>query len=519
MKIENKPLSLLRKGFFSPFFIILLTTFSFSRGQEVMVLTLEESIQIALDKSYSIKDLRQGMIWAERNLWAAKAGYRTNIQSSLFAPAYDEGFELVKVVDGNPVPKQFGSFQVRGDLDIIQPMPWLPRGGGDLTFRSEAYQLNLWTPSSQDPNINLKSNKVYTSLSAILNKPLFTINTLALNLKQAELSYERQSRVFNRSELDLVYQVTNDFYRLYRLSQQYEINQENVKRQSEIYKTTKNKYDAGLIAEVDAMQAEVDLIQYQNDLKTSEGSLREQEASFKQLIGLPLDDQIKVITELELMPIHIDTEKAVGLALQNRSEIVEKQLDIENRKINIKETDARVSVKGNLRGYYRFAGFSDLELSYGTPTGDLFSSSWEVLKKTPNRGVTFELEIPIWDWGKNRAEVDAEEANLKSDQLALQDLYITIEREVRDVVRTVYETYDRVQMLAKSREVSEKSFDISLQRFANGDITSIELARASDQLNTAKLSYLSAYNEYKLALADLQRKTLYDFERNRSLIE
>jgi outer membrane protein len=457
------------------------------------------------------------MTWAERNLWAAKAGYRTNIESSIYTPTYDEGFRLVEVVGENPIAKQYGSYQVRGVVDIIQPMPWLPFGGGDLTFRSEAYRLDSWTPSPVNPDIDLKDRKFYTSLSAIVNKPLFTINTVALNLKQAELSYERQSRVFKRSELDLVYMVTNSFFRLYRLSEQFDINKENVDRQEGIYNTTKNKFDAGLIAEVDAMQAEVDLIQYRNELKTSEGNLKEQEASFKQLIGLPLDVEVKAITELELKPFVIDVEKAVGLALQNRSEIVEKQLDIENRKINIQEIDARVSIRGNLRGYYNFSGFSDLP--YGASMGELFSNSWDVLKQTPNRGVTFELEIPIWDWGRNSAQVDAETANLQRDELTLQDLYVTIEREVRDVVRTVYESYDRVEMLAKSKEVGEKSFEISLQRFANGDITSTELARASEQLNTAKLSYLSAYNEYKLALADLKRKTLYDFENDRSLVE
>jgi outer membrane protein TolC len=146
-------------------------------------------------------------------------------------------------------------------------------------------------------------------------------------------------------------------------------------------------------------------------------------------------------------------------------------------------------------------------------------SSWDVLKRTPNLGVTFNLEIPIWDWGRNKAQVDAATANLLQDELEMENLLLTIEREVRDVVRGVYQAFDRVQMLAKSKDVSEKSFDISLQRFANGDITLTELARASDQLNTARLSYLSAYNDYKLALADLRRKTLFDFENNRSLID
>ncbi len=490
-----------------------------ARAQDTLVLDLDESIDIALKKSYSIESLRQEMLYAERTLWAAKAGYRTNIQTSLYAPVYDEGFTLIDVISENPVAKQFGSLQMRGVLDVVQPMPWLPLGGGDLTLRTEAYQLNSWTPSSTNPDVDLKSNKFYTALSAILTKPLFTINTLALNLKQAELSYERQSKVYKRMELDLVYHVTSSFYELYRISEHYEINRENVARQEDIYLTTKNKFDAGLIAEVDAMQAEVDLIQFKNQLKASEGSLQEQEAAFKQLIGLPMNVGVKLVTELELKPVHIDIDRAIELALNNRSEIVEKQLDIENQQISIKEIDERTSIKGNLKGYYEFAGFSDPELSYGTSTTDLFHSSWDVLKQTPNRGIMFELEIPIWDWGKNKAEIEAATANLKADELELDYLHTTIEREVRDVVRAVDRAWDRVQMLAKGRDVSQKSFDISIKRFANGDITSTDLARATDQLNTAKYSYLTAYVEYKKALADLKRKTLYDFENDRPLTD
>lgn len=496
-------------------FSILLTLIgavSFTVAQDVMVLTLDESINIALDESYEIKLLEQSNIIAELGLKSARAAFNTNITSTFSLPAFNEGFKLIEVTQGTPVPKQYGDFKVQGAIDINQPMPWLPLGGGTLTFRSEAFQINSW-----DPALDLKSDRVFTSLRLFLNKPLFTINRLALNMKQAELAYERQSRTFKRSELDLVYNVTSAFLQFYQRAQQHEINLEKVARQDDIYQTTKNKFNAGLIAEVDAMQAEVDLIEFKNDLKTSEGALEAQEAFFKQLVGIPLNVKVKVITEMELKPIQVDLENAVAIALKSRSEIAEKEIDIEYQKISIKEIDARVSVEGNLTGYYDFSGYSTLP--YGATTGELFEDSWTILQKTPNRGLTFNLTIPIFDWGKNRADVHAAEAQLYQNELGLKNLYVTIEREVRDVVRTLYETFDRVQMLAKSKEVSEKSFDISLQRFANGDITSVELARASDQLNTAKLSYLTAYNTYKLSIADLKRKTLYDFENDRSLVE
>ncbi len=499
--------------------LLLLQSSALLMGQDTLNLDLKQSIEIALDKSFNIRNLKEANRWAERNLWAAKAAYRTNINLNLSAPIYNEGFTLVEVVGGNPVPKQYGDFRVRGLLDINQPMPWLPLGGGTLTFRSEGYQMESWTPSLLDPATDLRSKKFFSSLSVRLTKPLFTINTLALNLKQAELSYERQSRIFKRSELDLIYQISHAFYQLYKEIENYSLIADKVKRQENIYQTTLNKFKAGLIAEVEAMQAEVDLIQYRNELESSEGRLSQMKAAFKQLIGMPIDVPISLQAELEVKPVAIDVEKAVALALQNRSEIVEKQIDIEQQKISVKQIDAQVSIKGNLSGYYDLSGFSDPDLPYSSNTSELFRSSWKVLRDTPNRGVTFELQIPIFDWGRNRAQVQAAQANLRQDELTMENLLLTIEREVRDVVNNVYQAYDRLQMLEKSTEVSKKSFDISLQRFANGDITSTELDRASEKLNTSRLSYLEAYNEYKLALADLRKKTLYDFEENRSLVE
>ena len=491
----------------------------FVSAQQTVVLTLEESLAIALDKSYSIQTLRQDMLRAQLNLWAAKAGYRTKLTTSFYAPAYDEQFKLIEVPGQNPVANQYGSQQFSGTLTLTQPMPWLPFGGGDLSFNTNAYRLDLWTPDPDLQDVKIRSAKFFTSLGLTVNKPLFTVNSVALLLKEAELNHELTSRTYKRNELDLVYNVTSAFFLLYRFTQQADINRESVQRQEAIYNTTSNKFKAGLIAEVDAMQAEVDMIQARNSLTMSEGQLAQQEAAFKQLLGLLMDVHVRVIAELDLKPLAVDLEQAKQFALQNRSELVEQRISIEESKINIQQVDARWAIQGNLKGYYNYSQFSDPSLAYDTPTGDLFQSSWERARKTPNRGFTFQLTVPLFDWGQNKAQVGMEKANLKKAEMALEDWKIRVVREAEDAVRALNESWDRVQMLAKSQEVGVKSMDISLKRFANGDITTTELARASDQLNSAKLSYLSAYIDYKLSLADLKRKTLYDFEKNVPLVE
>ena len=72
----------------------------------------------------------------------------------------------------------------------------------------------------------------------------------------------------------------------------------------------------------------------------------------------------------------------------------------------------------------------------------------------------------------------------------------------------------RLQQLEKNVSVAERSYGITLQRYTDGDIDSQALALERNRLNTAQQSHLRAYIEYRLQLADLMRKTFYDFEND-----
>ena len=112
----------------------------------------------------------------------------------------------------------------------------------------------------------------------------------------------------------------------------------------------------------------------------------------------------------------------------------------------------------------------------------------------------------------------AADANLSTVALGLDEQHKTITREVREVVGKLNEAENRLEVLIKNQEVAQKAFDISIERFNNGDITVQELALDRNRLTQSKFSFLNAYIDYKLSLADLKRKTMFDFEKNRSLI-
>ncbi|MDA3879350.1 MAG: TolC family protein, partial [Prolixibacteraceae bacterium] len=86
--------------------------------------------------------------------------------------------------------------------------------------------------------------------------------------------------------------------------------------------------------------------------------------------------------------------------------------------------------------------------------------------------------------------------------------------EVKNLVAGLNSSLKRLQLLEKNVEVAEKSFEITRMRYSDGDIDSQDLALERERLNNAYISHLSSYIQYELNLADLMRKTFYDFKNN-----
>lgn len=479
------------------------------------LLSLDDAIDIALEQGYDMKTNRLSLIQAEQSRLAAKYRFRTNVDMSFNLPSWTENVREVQVPNGLPVYNSLGTYRYQGTLNINQPLPT----DGRITLRSRMYQSKESNYFAETKN-TLKRMDFLSSFSVNLTQPLFSFNNIKANLKRAELNYERSSLTLRRNRLDVVYTVTNSFYDLYRATRSRDIAQETLNQQQMQYDTAKSKFDAGLIPEVEALRLEVELATARSQFYEAEATLERQKEAFKTVIGVELSDDIGVQTEISYGRVEVDTEEAIRIGLTNRTELREQEIAIELSKLNLKQIDAEREVSGNLSAYYDFTGRSDPTLPYGSGTRDLFDSSIDDLERRPgNRGVTMSLDIPIFDWGVNKAEVESARATLRQAEIRAEEQKKTVIMSISDAVRQLRAAENRLAVLEKSQEVAQRTYDISLERFSNGVITSLDLSQDNRSLSNAKLQYLSAYISYKLAVADLKRKTLYDFETGTLLIE
>jgi len=136
-----------------------------------------------------------------------------------------------------------------------------------------------------------------------------------------------------------------------------------------------------------------------------------------------------------------------------------------------------------------------------------------------SNSVILNIEVPIWDWGSHEAKVERELANLKREKLDIDNTRRQLIQEIKDVVSQFKESKRRLKILEKNVELAQKSYDISLERFNNGDITSEELALAQNRLSNAKLTQLNAQIDYLNSIANLKKSTYWDFEKNEPVVK
>jgi len=481
-----------------PYFVLL-------QSQSAHTLTLAESIEIAKSKSFTMLNLAENLKIAEFNLKSATSRLKTHIDMTVSSPQYTETIESWKDTTGITFYYPIKELGYASTLTINQPLPT----DGNIFIQNSL-------SSGENLENKFRSSRLRSRIG--FNQPLssfYAYNSIRSSLKRAELDYERSSKQFKREELNLVYQISSAYYNLLSLQKSSEIASLDLERQMEAYEISQNKYATGLIREVDALQMEVDLAEAQNNHDIALLNETSAKNSFKELLGLNLNDSIALNSEFNYEIVIIDPEKAVELALKNRLEVREQEIQIELQKLNIKQQKANGMIQGRIDAYFEKAGInqqSDVTLFHS-----IKNSYNNLIDRNANYGVGLTITIPILDWGENRALVRASESRLKQYSYRKEEVKREIETEVKNLIASINSNLKRLQVLEKNVLVAEKSFEITLKRFSDGDIDSQNLALERNRLNNAYTSHLRAYINYQLSLADLARKTFYDFRTNQEI--
>ncbi|PXX97823.1 TolC family protein [Marinifilum breve] len=457
-------------------------------------LTLEEALLIAFDNSPDIKKSRINMQQNKERLNAQLASLRSRFSFDVTPISYEKTESYNEYFSTWNTSENKGT---SGTFTVSQPIKLTD---GKLSLRNEfGYQDN--SSEASGSSYSGYNNSLYMQY----DQPIFTFNKTKMDLTRNELNLENATLSYSIQMLNIERQVNQAFYNIYQKQMALKISEEEYENQKISKEIIASKVEGGLSAKEELYQAELNLATSKSNMDNNQVELENAKDDFKLLLGISLYEDISVSTNIQYVPVIVDLEKAIKNGLSQRLELTQREIDLNNAKFDLIETSSINEFKGNISLSMGIMGNNKkLADVYDKPT------------KSPRVGVTF--SIPIFDWGERRARIRAAELEVESRQIDKNSLKDDITINIRKTYRNLQNLIQRIEIAKQNEKNAQLTYDINLERYRNGDLTSIDLERFQNQLSGKKMELANSLIRYKLELLNLKIQSLWDFEKDQSFV-
>jgi outer membrane protein TolC len=459
------------------------------------VLTLEKALEFAKINSPSMRQSEIALTNSRQNWIAQKAGLKPQLNLVVSPITYSKSQRLDNRSGEVYINESLNSGSIFSLNQKILPT------GGSISLRDNIRYQDNFTSSSQsvDPTTQTWEN----NLSINLTQPIFTYNRTKVDLEKMELAYEDAYLRYHLQKLAIEKSVTQQYYNLYALQMNLLITKEELKNNHENYEIVKNKVEGGLMALEELYQQEVNLATSESNVYNQQAGLENSKDEFKISIGLPIDEDFDILPLVGSDTVDVDVVMAVNHALANRMEIRQRNIDIQSALFSLMDS----------KTINEFAG----EVSAGLGIQNLTQNSVaNPTLSTPSVGLS--LNIPIFDWGERKARIKSAEGGIESSELNLETEKLDIIINIRRSVRNLKNLQNQIEIQNKSVKNAQLTYEINMERYKNGDLTSMDLGLFQTQLSNRKLALTNALINYRLELLNLKIQALYDFETRISIV-
>jgi len=463
-------------------------------------LTLENAVDIAMGSSYRIKQLELGI---DRNRYWLKAR-QASLKSSAYLRLRSPQFEAVSETKWNSTLQKDEIIRQNTrlwqmDLAINQPVVVFGYPtNGYLSLNNKVYRYNQ-VNGGQDISYY---NRYYVKYE----QPLFQPNRLKNNIEDAELDLERRELEYVEDRVELIDDIADDYYDLFDLTYREGVYLQHREVLEEISRIAANAAETDSARQVELLQAQVEIANARESILQNQSSQRREVMQIKQRLRIPVNDSIYVVPDVVVTPIQVDPEQAVRYGLSLRPRL--RMLDISRRQ---DEIDLE-SVKGSNSFHL------DLEMTYGLEREDeIFDEMSHTYDNSYS--VAVNAYIPLWDWGRRKANIQAEEISIKRTDLYIEESRTSIRANILNAIINLEEYQKRALAMRESVNMTRNITSISVDNYRNGLLSLQDILQVVNQQRDTELNFLEAFLGYRRSLLWLTTQTYYDYENDISLIE
>jgi outer membrane protein TolC len=256
----------------------------------------------------------------------------------------------------------------------------------------------------------------------------------------------------------------------------------NVQLARQLLDLAANQRNAGIATGLDVARAETHLASQQVQLAEVRTNLDTARLNLLRTIGAPLYAQLSPADAMRFEPQPPpEAGEAIRQALGSRLElsVASEQLRIAEaeRKAAIGEWAPSVSAFGD----YGSSGLKPNEV-------DL-----------PTRSIGIRIDVPIFNGGRTRSEVQAATSQVRQAEMQLSDLRAAVEKDLRQALDNLATREEQMRAAQRNLDLAQRELALAQDRFRNGVADNIEVTTAQTALEDARQIAVSSLAQFNIA--------------------
>jgi outer membrane protein len=393
----------------------------------------------------------------------------------------------------------------------------------EKTLRTGAdFSVSLTTNRLSANNTFLSLRPQYTTeLLFSLNQPLlrnFGKNFAYLLVDVTELNSEVARFQYRAALADFVRQVIEAYWTVVYARQNLVVQQQSHELALQTLRENGERVRVGLLAPVAVKEAESQAAAREEQVIVASNQLDNARSALRQIVYMGAKEglmprQVEPVEQPHTQPVDVDIDRALGLALENRPEIVAQNYDLRSKQLTERIRENQLLPKFDLvaNGGFNALSGTPREVTFQgqtfvSPFGGSYADAFDRLGRTQyysyEAGV--QIEIPI-----GNAAAKSQYAQAKIDvaqtQLTRRQLLSDITQEVRQAVNDVTTNAKRIDTTRVARELAEENLRNQQKRLEVGMATTKDVLDFQDDLTQARGNELKAAIDYNVSLAALSR--------------
>ena len=436
---------------FSGIFFFLLA--GSSPGLASDVLTLEESVDIALEQSFAVLSADEEIRAKEFEERSAKAEFYPKLSTSYT--------------------------YTRLDSDTVDDA------------KTTTYFYNPLTGTHLPREVSpLDRNNYQWNVTA--TQPLFTGWRLTMSRDLASIGVDTAKIQKETAVQDLVLDVKAAYFAILKTEKLQNVATRAVEQLEGHLAVAQAFYDEGIIAKNELLQTEVQMAQARQDLITAINGVALAKSLFNKLLRRGLNKEVQIKDILDYKPVQLDFDEALKKAELNRPEIQEVLFNV---------LSAEKGVVLSKSNYYPTAS---LIANYQRETDDILLES-DPGQDADNWTITLQGEWTFWEWGKKRHDVAAAMARLAKARYLLNEIKDNIQLELKEAYLSLREAEKNIQVAKKAVVQAEENYRMNEERYKQQVATSTDVLDAQTLLTQAQTNHFNALSDYNISWARLER--------------